>query len=165
MASERHQDLRKIWFAGRTDIQPLPTGHVEIYALGRVPSHVYPLEVETPFTNQVAEQHCFVRNVYSGIYSINEALLALHLEDWELYFPRIHTTLIILPQVDWGLVVPTDTDTTTEQHEEIQYAPLTYSNLTEFLEEIQNMVMPFFNWREDSSENDISDVLTLQNPQ
>ena len=55
------------------------------------------------------------------------------------------------------MVVPTETDTTTEQHEEIQYARLTYPNLTEFLEEIQNMVMPFFNWREDSSEDDISE--------
>ena len=109
MASEHSRHLRELWFAGRTDIQPLPTGHVEIHALGRVPNHTYPLEVETPFTNQVAEQYWFVRNDYSGEYSIDEPLLALHLEDWEHYFPRIHTSLIISPHVDWGLVVPIET--------------------------------------------------------
>jgi hypothetical protein len=81
MASERQRQLLKVWFASRKDIQPLPTGHLEIFALGRVPNHIYPLEVETPFTNKVVEQHCFVKDDYCGGYSINEALLALHLDD------------------------------------------------------------------------------------
>ena len=49
MASEHQRHLRRTWFAGRTDIQPLPAGHVEIYALGRVPTYTFPLEVEIPF--------------------------------------------------------------------------------------------------------------------
>jgi hypothetical protein len=49
-----------------------------------------------------------------------------------------------------------DTDTTTLPHEDTQWAPLTYPNLTEFLDEIQNSVMPFFSWGEESSEEDIS---------
>ncbi len=54
MASERHRHLRKIWFAGHNDVQPLPTRHIETFALGRVPSHAYLLEIETPSTNNVA---------------------------------------------------------------------------------------------------------------
>jgi hypothetical protein len=69
MASERQRQLLKAWFAyqqDRQDPQPLLDGHVEIFALGRTPNHVYPLVVETPFTNDVAEQHCFVIYDYYG---------------------------------------------------------------------------------------------------
>jgi hypothetical protein len=85
-------------------------------------------------------------------------LLALHLDDWEHYFPRILTSLILIPP-EKGLIVinpDEDTDTTTLPHEDTQWAPLTYPNLTEFVDEIQNSVMPFFSWGEESSEEDIS---------
>jgi hypothetical protein len=81
MAFERQRQLRKTWFAGHHDIQPLPDGHVEIFALGPVPNHVYPLVVETPFTNHVAEQHRFVIDDYYGGYVMDEVLLALHLDN------------------------------------------------------------------------------------
>ncbi len=53
-------------------------------------------------------------------------------------------------------ILDEDTDTITKHHEDTQWAPLTYPNLTEFLDEIQNSVMPFFSWGEESSEDDIS---------
>jgi hypothetical protein len=41
---------------------------------------------------------------------------------------------------------------------------LTYPNLTEFLEEIQNAVMPFFDWSEESSEEDIDECPSPPEP-
>ena len=63
---------------------------------------------------------------------MDKAMLQLHLDDWEHYFPRIRTSLVIPTPETWGIVVPTDTDTTNEQHEDAQWAPLSYPNLTEF---------------------------------
>jgi hypothetical protein len=71
--------------------------HVEIFALGRLPNHVYPLEVEEPLPNHDVEQHCFVQDVYYGGYVIDVALLAVHLDNWTFYFPPTHKSFVFLP--------------------------------------------------------------------
>jgi hypothetical protein len=59
-----------------------------------------------------------------------------------------------------GVIIPIsegDTDILTQPHDDNQWAPLNYPNLTEFLEEIQSYVMPFFTgWGEESSDEDMS---------
>jgi hypothetical protein len=119
MALERQHHLLKTWFADHKDIRPLPTGHVEIFALGRIPDHVYPLEVEEPLTNHVIEQHCFVQDDYYGGYVIDDALLASHLDNWTFYFPPTFTSLVLIPTEE-GVLIPIsqgDTNTPTQPHD------------------------------------------------
>jgi hypothetical protein len=79
------------------NILPLPDNCVEIFVLGRVPNHAYPLEVKEPLTNHAIEQHCFVEDIIYGGHLIDTELLDQHLENWDYYFPTTHNSLVIVP--------------------------------------------------------------------